>query len=270
MNDLPPLPDYVDDSVAYAPLRPGDERIVLGRCVIFLGMTPGPRDTVVARLRMTAGEVPQVVDEVRRVLRSRGRTRALWAASDAGPAGLADALRRLGMGPVPAPFTRCAVMVRAGEPPQVGMLPTNVRVTQVRTADDFRRAQEIYWTCFGQPPEAEAPLAQDFARLCGSDSWVRFLAWRVDAQGARAVAAADAVAMAQGVILVGGATLPAARGGGAYRALVWARWQLAEARGTPILWTEAGAESAPVLGRLGFAQTGMIDYFVDGAVAGDA
>ena len=80
MNDLPPLLDYVDDSVAYAPLRPGDERIVLDRCVIFLGMTPGPRDTVVARLRMTAGEVPQVVDEVRRVLRSRGRTRALWAA----------------------------------------------------------------------------------------------------------------------------------------------------------------------------------------------
>jgi predicted acetyltransferase len=54
------------------------------------------------------------------------------------------------------------------------------------------------------------------------------------------------------VLLSGGATAPWARGRGAYRALVRARWEDAAARGTPTLAVQAGSMSAPILRRLGF------------------
>ena len=46
-----------------------------------------------------------------------------------------------------------------------------------------------------------------------------------------------------GSYLFGGAVLPEARGRGAYRALVHARWQDAVARGTPLAVTDAGSQS---------------------------
>jgi predicted acetyltransferase len=53
---------------------------------------------------------------------------------------------------------------------------------------------------------------------------------------------------------MGGAVLPEARGRGAYRALVRARWDDAVARGTPALTVGAGPMSEPILRRLGFEQ----------------
>ena len=45
-----------------------------------------------------------------------------------------------------------------------------------------------------------------------------------------------------------------ARGRGAYRAVVRARWDAAVARGTPALAVGAGPMSRPILERLGFEQ----------------
>jgi hypothetical protein len=53
--------------------------------------------------------------------------------------------------------------------------------------------------------------------------------------------------------LIGGSTLPAARGRGVYRALVKARWDDAVARTLPVLVTQAvDATSRPILERVGF------------------
>ncbi|MGH3102662.1 MAG: GNAT family N-acetyltransferase, partial [Gaiellaceae bacterium] len=57
--------------------------------------------------------------------------------------------------------------------------------------------------------------------------------------------------------------LPNARGRGAYRALVAARWAAAVARGTPALITQAGAMSRPILNRLGFRELAEIRIFLD-------
>ena len=55
-----------------------------------------------------------------------------------------------------------------------------------------------------------------------------------------------------GVFLIGGATAAWARGRGAYRALVRARWDAAVVRGTPLMVTHADpATSGPILRRLG-------------------
>ena len=55
-----------------------------------------------------------------------------------------------------------------------------------------------------------------------------------------------------GLMLNGSSVLPEARGRGAYRALVAARWVTAVALGTPALAVQAGAMSRPVLERCGF------------------
>jgi hypothetical protein len=79
----------------------------------------------------------------------------------------------------------------------------------------------------------------------------------------RPVARATASFGEHGVTLFGGATLPEARGRGAYRALVAARWDDAVVRGTPLLVTQAGRMSRPILERLGFRAVCQIRILLD-------
>jgi hypothetical protein len=65
------------------------------------------------------------------------------------------------------------------------------------------------------------------------------------------------------MLLAGGVTLPAARSRGAYRALVHARWEAAERAGVAVLVTQAQASSRPILERLGFRRTGIIQVLTD-------
>ena len=67
----------------------------------------------------------------------------------------------------------------------------------------------------------------------------------------------------QGLLLFGGATLPRARGRGAYRALVRARWDDAVSRASPALITQGGSISRPILERLGFEPVGHVHMLVD-------
>ena len=77
------------------------------------------------------------------------------------------------------------------------------------------------------------------------------------------VAAAYASYTPLGLLLFGGATLPSARGRGAYRALVAARAREAVERDTPVLVTHAGQMSRPILERLGFTPVARIDRLLD-------
>ena len=67
--------------------------------------------------------------------------------------------------------------------------------------------------------------------------------------------------------LFGGSTLPEARGRGAYRALVAARWEDAVARGTPALVTQASPMSRPILRQLGFRELCEIRILLDDSAA---
>ena len=61
-----------------------------------------------------------------------------------------------------------------------------------------------------------------------------------------------------GVLMLGGAVLPEARGKGVYTALVIARWTHAAERGAQRLLVSAGPESAPILESLGFEPIGKV------------
>ncbi len=59
-------------------------------------------------------------------------------------------------------------------------------------------------------------------------------------------------------LLMGGATLPEARGRGVYTSIVHARWDEAVERGVPRIVVSAGPMSAPILERLGFERLGGV------------
>ena len=61
----------------------------------------------------------------------------------------------------------------------------------------------------------------------------------------------------------GAATAPWARGRGAYRALVRARWDEAVRRGTPAFVTQGGTMSGPILRRLGFEDVCLVRRLQD-------
>jgi hypothetical protein len=77
------------------------------------------------------------------------------------------------------------------------------------------------------------------------------------------VATGNAIFTDHGVVLNAGSTLPGWRGRGAYRALVRARWDAAVAAGTPVLVTQAGAMSRPILERLGFVAVCEVRALLD-------
>ena len=92
--------------------------------------------------------------------------------------------------------------------------------------------------------------ADEFERLREAEHERVYAAW-VDG---RIAGAARAYFTPRGAMMAGGATAPWARGRGAYRALVRARWDDAATRGTPALGVHANARSGPILRRLGFEQ----------------
>ena len=75
----------------------------------------------------------------------------------------------------------------------------------------------------------------------------------------RPVGFAFAVAGPDGLLLGGSGVLAAARGRGAYRALLAARWAEAVRLGKPALVIQAGAMSRPILERSGFESICRLD-----------
>jgi predicted acetyltransferase len=79
----------------------------------------------------------------------------------------------------------------------------------------------------------------------------------------RPVASGSMIACSFAGFLSGAATLPEARGRGAFRALVRARWEDAVRRGTPALVVGAGAMSRPILERIGFRVVSETRVLID-------
>lgn len=240
------------------PAPPGEERILDPRFAAFIRDKEGPQWNLVQRIRVAPGEVEALVAEVRALFRARGRSALTWEIGPScAPADLADRLLALGM--VPDDEPEIAGMVLARSP---SCRASDVVVQRVRTLEEHRVHARVYHRCFGRgtPAPSDDELALDFERRRGrEDHLVRYLALRDGAP----IAAADAVFLDHAVALCGGATLPEARGQGAYRALVQARWEDADARGTPVLVVQTGRMSRPILERLGFEEVARVKVLVD-------
>ena len=243
------LIDLAENANTYTPLGPADVRIVNDRYVLWMGRGDEPGWNVAQRFRLRPDEVEDVRAELHEILRQRGRTGLTWEiGTHATPADLTERLLALGL--VDDEPTPLAVGMVLTEPPAAP--PPDIEVRRAETAEEHLASGKIAAIAFGGPEPTEGRPDND------PDNVV-YLAY-VDG---RPVARASGSFGEHSVSLFGGSTLPEARGRGAYRALVAARWEDAVARGTPVLVTQASPMSRPILGRLGFREVCEIRILLD-------
>jgi hypothetical protein len=250
--------ELAENANAYTVLGPEEERVANDRFVIWFGPWPVPWATVVQRLRLHDDDVAAAVAEIRELVRSRGRTSCTWeVAGSATPPDLRERLLALGCVPDREPYAVGMVLRR---PPAAADTPGLV-ARRVETVAELQAAIRIAAVAFETPDTDRDRLLEDAERRFHEEGkrGATYLAW-LDGEP---VAQAYASYTEHGLLLFGGATLPGARGRGAYRAVVRARWEDAVARDTPVLVTHAGAMSRPILRRLGFEELAEIWILLD-------
>jgi hypothetical protein len=238
---------------SFGPLGPGSERIETDRYTLCMG--PGKTWNTVQRQHFGADEIDEVLEEVRALLRERGRPRTQWeVGSSAEPPGLVVRLLERGLVRDKEPYAVALVLRHAPEPP-----PPEIVARRVETFEEYKAANAVQWEAFdmsaGEVEESRALLPKLWRETVN----VTHAAWLDD----EIVAAGTSAPTEHGLLLYGGATLPRARGRGAYRALLQARWEEAERNGTPALITQGGSMSRPILERLGFERVGEIHILMD-------
>jgi GNAT superfamily N-acetyltransferase len=247
------LIDLADNPNTYTPLSPGSERVERGGFVLWMGRGDHPSWNVAQRFRLDEDEVEAAMVEVHAILRAKGRGACTWeVGSEATPPGLVG--RLLGLGLVPDSDPLAIGMVLVDEP---GESPAAIEVRKAGSPDEFAVHARIAATAFGgDVGEGTAGWAAEMAASGVGAVWLAFL-------DGDPVATATSSYTPWGVVLNAGSTLPEARGRGAYRALVHARWEDAVARGTPALVTQAGRMSRPILDRLGFRAVCEVHILLD-------
>ena len=238
---------------SFGPLGPKDERIDTDRYTLCMG--PGKSWNTVQRQRIPADEIDDVLDEVRALLRERGRVKTQWeVGSAAEPPDLVERLLERGLIWDKEPYAVALVLTREPPPP-----PPEIAARRIETFEEYAAANAVQWEAFGMPAdeieESRAKLAERYAETVN----VMHAAW-LDGE---LVAAGTAAPTEHGLLLYGGATLERARGRGAYRAVLHARWQEAVRNGTPALITQGGSMSRPILEGLGFERVGELHILMD-------
>lgn len=243
------LLELAENANTYTPLGPDDERVVTDRYVLWMGRGDAPGWNVAQRFRLDAGDLDDVRAEIHAHLRAKGRRACTWeVGSHAEPRDLVERLLELGLvDDEPTSLAVGMVLTEAPDGPETG-----VEVRRAQTDGEHLAAEQIAAIAFGAPVPTALVRKPDPRNVV-------YLAY-VDGEP---VARGSASFSEHGVSLFGGSTLPEARGRGAYRALVQARWEDAVARDTPALVTQASPMSRPILARLGFREVCEIRILLD-------
>lgn len=238
---------FAEDPARYvsAPLA---GRILDERFVLTFGPT---RHTVVTSVDVDPERLVALVEEIRDLVRPDRREVAWTIGPSCRPSDLSDRLRSLGLVAATAPFEPRTSAMALAEPPEIGSTD-GVEVHVVASLADYRTSEEVMAIGSGFSDDDRAAMAatvdERYPAFLRRPEFLRYVALL----DGKPVATASACACDAGLFLGGGATLPGARGRGAYRALVRARWDEAVRRGTPALAIHAGEMSRPILERLGF------------------
>jgi GNAT superfamily N-acetyltransferase len=238
---------------SFVELGPGDERIQTDRYTLC--MSEGKLWNTVQRQRFAREHVDEVLEQVRALLTERGRGRSQWEiGSAAQPPDLIELLLERGLRRDAEPSAVALVLRRPPPAP-----PEGLHARRVETEEEWVAATEVQLEAFDM---TGVELAEQ--RAAASDTWqssptIKHGVWL---EG-ELVGAGTCSRTPYGLALFGGATLKRARGQGAYRALIQARWQEAVQHGPAVLLTQAGAMSRPILERLGFEPVGRIEMLVD-------
>jgi hypothetical protein len=186
--------------------------------------------TAVERIRLTGADVEVAVARVDAFMLEAGTVRASWWLCERStPDDVEEQLLAAGCVRDEADYLHSA-MVLTREPPPVDGIETR----RIATPEELAEAFAVQQAVFGADATGEPEYA----------AWI----------DGRIAAVGRTLWTSVGGYLIGGATAGWARGRGAYRAVVRARWDEAVRRGTPALAVGAGPMSRPILERLGFEQ----------------
>ena len=221
----------------------------------------GPGGSLVQHIRLAdAGEVHAAVEQTRAIAREAERSRVIWWVGELStPDDIVDLLAAEGLVPdTDEPLLGSLVLERE---PRVAA--NSVEARRVETVDDFIAAQELDLITSGVMQEERERLRAGQASHWDEQQADGVIATFLVRVAGRPVAFARSARGDAGVALLGGGTLESERGHGYYTALVHARWRDAVERGTPLLCSQAGKLSRPILERLGFDCVGEIRVLVD-------
>jgi GNAT superfamily N-acetyltransferase len=243
-----------EDADAYQPIPPSAIREMRPEVVLLHRPAGGAWSSLASRIRFGGANVDLQVRATRRWFRERGVEEFRWLVGpSATPEGVSSEL--IARGAIPdSTEPELAAMVLDREPPSV----PGIRVQHIASLAEFERMESISRAAFGGPQ--------------ASDVRARWHEFQATPGLAAFLAELDGAPVAFGVmsriehgpmLLAGGVTLPKARGRGAYRALIRARWEAARRTGIPVLVTQAQAASRPILEGLGFRATGTIQVLLD-------
>jgi hypothetical protein len=236
--------ELVDFAEAMGPfLEPAPGRLLRVTDAYALSADFGHTWVQVERLRLREDELPEAIAAVDAFMHEAGSTRASWWLTERStPA--EEAFLAAGLSRVEGDYLHAA-MVLTAEPPAV----EGIEARAVETLEEYAEARRLALDAFGNPHQ-RVPTDDDLAAEWEHQTDPTFAAWL----DGRMAATGKAVYTRAGGYLLGGSTAPWARGRGAYRAVVRARWDEAVRRGTPALAVGAGSMSQPILERLGFEQ----------------
>jgi ribosomal protein S18 acetylase RimI-like enzyme len=252
---------FAEDPPAWGEIDPtsGLTRVLTDRYCLLFG--PSATSTLVCRLRLDPDEVPEAIHEVRTEIARHNHAQAIWrVGSSATPVDLVDRLVAHGFVPsnVPGLEPHLTSMVLTEEPPPID----GVAVRRVASADELALASSISATTLGEEHEEE-DWQEQFAAVEAGDRPRVYLAFLDGtAVGAARALVEDGL---PAVMLISGGVLAEARGRGAYRALVRARWEDAAEAGQPALVVHAGAMSRRILERIGFHVAAEQEVLLDPA-----
>jgi RimJ/RimL family protein N-acetyltransferase len=270
-----PLPEEGEEALPEedeTPTPPSDEVIALAEepglwlpdeptQMVFHGdgftFVASGRHAWVQRLRLQKGDtdgLQRIVNHVDAILELKKIDEAQWWIGEmTTPRNLTKRLLELGLErDTPARMTSLTIAKPpSGEPP--------VEVRRAETIEEWLQALEIDWECFAIADEERElrrrELNQAWERLQADGTSAVYLAY-LDGEP---VGFGRSIFTRHGTLLLGGATLPEARGQGVYTSIVHARWaHAAERDAAPRLVVCAGPESTPVLESLGFEAMGRV------------
>jgi hypothetical protein len=251
-----------EDAQAYLPARPSTMRLDANDVVLrHFPHSPHFWYGSATRPRFSNSALEQRVIKIRAWFRELGRREFMWMVGDsATPAGLVDRLLELGARLEPNDPESNAMILEHEPPPG----PPGITVRRIDTFEDYAASMRIVFedATADAWQKTEDGLVAAWAEARDDRQMYSFLA----IEAGEPIGMGQLVWLTNGLPYLGGAhTRGAARGRGAFRALVRARWDEAAHREMPVLLVQAGRMSTPILDQLGFERVGRVRTLIDDA-----
>jgi hypothetical protein len=236
--------ELIDFAEAMGPLlEPAPGHLLRLREGYALSADLGQTWAQVERIRLGEDDLPAAIADVDSFMHETSTERASWWLTERSTPD-EDAFLAAGLRRDERDYLHAAMILTTAPPAVEG-----VEARRIETFEEFVESRRLALDAFANPHQ-RVPTEEELAAEWEQQVNPTFAAWL----DGRMASVGRAIFTRAGGYLVGGSTATWARGRGAYRAVVRARWDEAVRRGTPALAVGAGPMSRPILERLGFEQ----------------